>query len=105
MKTEAVKMNLGIKINVIQMKERQHPWVCARTIEVVSQIGIDEMLAEQTSGESARPFIKVTEDDARTLELRSVQYFLTDELPRLLPALQKSRTHVDVEYVEQGASG
>lgn len=69
-KGQVVETESWVKVHVIQMKERQNAWVGARATHVISQIGTDEVLAEQTSGESTRPFIEVAEHDARPAQRR-----------------------------------
>lgn len=63
-----------------------------------------EMGRKESRSQASWPFVKVSQNDPRPLQLRAEQYFVADQLVSLLPALQKTGAQVNVKEVEDRSS-
>ena len=62
------------------------------------------MVAKHSSCCATRPFVEITQHDARSSKVRAIQDFRTHESPDLLLPFKERRSHVNVEQMQQRAA-
>jgi len=56
--------------------------------------------SEEARSQAPTPFIEIAEEDPRTSQPHALENFFSQQSQRLFPALEKRRTHVHIENVQ-----
>src|SRR5581483_10456359 len=85
---------------MIQMQKRKQARICAGATEITTRIRTVEPLSKEAGSKTPAPLVEITKNDPRARQLFTSQDFPSQELPGLLPALEKRRAHVHVKNVQ-----
>jgi hypothetical protein len=80
----SLQPEIVIKVDVVEVHDRENSRVGACAAKMESQIGAIEMLGKQSRCETARPFIEITEKQPRPSVATIDQNILGQQLPGLV---------------------
>ena len=84
MECASLQPEVVIKVDVVEMHDRENSRVGARAAKVESQVGAIEVLGKQSRGEAARPFIEITQKQPRPDMAAIDQNILGQQMPGLV---------------------
>lgn len=104
MHIRATERELRVETDLVEMKKGEQSWIGPRSIRMSLQIGTGKMVAKHSSSCATRPFVEITQHDARSSKVWAIQDFGTDESPDLLAPFKERRSHVNVEQMQLRAA-
>src|SRR6476660_7519734 len=88
---EILELQSLIKVDVIEMKDRQNAGVGSRSLQVIANIGMLQMRLQRSRNNASHPFIEIAQDNACALDFTMVDDLFFKQAARLLPMLKQSR--------------
>src|SRR5262249_9916650 len=84
------------EVDVIKMHDGQHAGICARTLQMQSNVPTLKMLVQQPRRKTPSPFVEIAEHDSRPRPLGVAEDGLADQFARLMPPLDEGGSEVHV---------
>jgi hypothetical protein len=94
----------GVKIDVIEMEQRQDAGICARTPQASLNIHTLKLGVKQACGKTPCPFVEVSQYNPGPLELAAVQNIRSQQHPGLLTSFEIRSPQVHVKDMQQSAA-
>ena len=99
---QSLELQATIKIDVIQMKERQHAGIRPFPAQVMADICPFQMRTQRFCNGAAKPFIEIAQNNARSGKARMVDDLIVEQPPRLRAVFKERCAEVDIEDMQHG---
>lgn len=101
LQVQVFKRQLGIEIDVVEMKDRQHSGIGSGSLEVAPNVGVFQMELQRTCDCASHPFIKIAQDNSWPLQFAMADNLLLEQTSRLLTMFEECRSEVHVEHMKR----